>query len=69
MLFAWQKQNLPADVQEVFQAECFLWGFVVAWYNLERTGDDEFIEGQRRAMKSFDEKKGTTETATAMAGT
>jgi hypothetical protein len=54
-------------MQEVFQAKSFLWGFVVAWYNSERTGDEEFIEGQQRAMKSFDNKKGATKMATATA--
>jgi hypothetical protein len=56
-------------MQEVFQANTFLWGFVVAWYNSDKTGDEGFIEGQRRAMKTFNEKKGTTKLATAAAGT
>jgi hypothetical protein len=68
-LFGWQKQNLSADMQEVFDTKAFLWGLVVAWFNLDKTGNEEFLEGQRRAMESFDTKKGVTKTAMAAAGT
>ena len=44
-------------MQEVFDAEAFLWGFVVVWFNSDKTGDDKFLEGQWRAMESFNEKK------------
>jgi hypothetical protein len=30
-----------------------LWGFVVAWGKSEKTGDEEFVEGQWRVMKTF----------------
>jgi hypothetical protein len=56
-------------MQEVFDTKAFLWGFVVAWFNLDKTGDEEFLEGQWRAMESFDEKKGATKMAMAVAGT
>jgi hypothetical protein len=41
-------------VQSVFCADTFLWGFVVAWGKSEKTGDEQFVESQQRAMKTFD---------------
>ena len=51
-----------AKVQAVFLERMFLWGFIVAWGNSEKMGDQEFIEGQRKAMVSFDEKHGVVAT-------
>jgi len=50
------------DVQKVFQGDTFLWVFVVAWSESEKTGDQGFIEGQRMAMNSFDKKHGVAAT-------
>ena len=52
-----------AEVQAVFLKKMFLWGFIVAWGNSEKTGDKEFLEGQWKAMVSFDEKHGVVATA------
>ena len=45
-------------MQRVFGMETFLWGFIVAWGNSEKTGDEEFMAGQLRAMKKFNQKSG-----------
>lgn len=44
------------NVQSIFHADTFLWGFVVAWGKSEKTVDEEFMESQWRAMKTFDVK-------------
>ena len=48
------------EVKEAFLADTFLWGFVVAWSKSDRTGGQEFIEGQWMAMKTFKEKRVVT---------
>lgn len=58
-------------MQEVFAADAFLWGFVVAWFKSDKTGDQGFVKGQQRAMKTFNKKTGATgptESAMAVAG-
>ena len=49
---------LQEDVQRIFATESFLWIFIVAWGNLKKTGDKEFIAGQLKVMKKFDGKRG-----------
>ena len=58
MLFTWQKEVVAEDVQQVFGADAFLWGFVVAWSKTENAGDEAFIAGQLKAMNAFDQKHG-----------
>jgi hypothetical protein len=55
-------------VQSVFRANTFLWGFVVAWGKSEKTRDEQFVESQQRAMKTFN-GRATGSLKTAMAGT
>jgi hypothetical protein len=55
-------------VQSVFHANTFLWGFVVAWGKSEKTRDEQFVESQWRAMKTFDGRAamaGSSKMATA----
>jgi len=41
-------------VQRAFAAKAFLWTFVVAWGRSDKAGDQEFVAGQRKAMREFD---------------
>jgi hypothetical protein len=52
-------------VQAAFGAATFLWGFILAWKQSGKTGDKDFVQDQRKAMKRFDAKKTKGPTATA----
>ena len=41
-------------MQRAFAAKAFLWTFVVAWGRSDKAGDQEFVAGQRKAMREFD---------------